>query len=265
MFRKIVIIITIFSFLLALISCTTYSFKKSSVEKAMEKQMQKKERIDVLELETKQGKKYTFSKEKPGQLGKDGIRVKSQEYEKVEIKKSDIEKMVMGKEGQSRLITKDGKTIPFTSFLEKEDRLIFITTEEKATEISYTDISWVKIIRKDMLKSLVVSAAVLTFVLFLVGKKIEHDMNEWEEEHCAGTWAARGTSLYPRLSIIREFRDKYLLRSEPGRVFVKLYYQWSSYWSKLIQRDEKLMNLTRIGLVPLIAFCQLMNQTLELS
>jgi hypothetical protein len=259
---KIITVITLFSFFLALASCVTQSYQKTMVEIALNKQKKKKEKIKVLELETKQGEKYRFSKERPGYLGKQGITVKSQKYEKIEVKKSEIEKIVTEKEGQSRLIKKDGSTFRFTSAIDQGDSLKLISAEGKEELILYSNISWLKIKRPDTLGTFLVTSAMIAIVLYITGSLVVQDINESFQDDCVATMITRGSSLYAKLNDLREFRDKILVWSYIGQVLVSLYYECSLYLSRMIQQDESLRRMTRIGLVPVIAFCLLVNQTL---
>jgi len=44
---------------------------------------------------------------------------------------------------------------------------------------------------------------------------------------CFIATAALGSPYHPALDVLRRFRDEVLLRSAPGRIFVKQYYRWS--------------------------------------
>ncbi len=80
---------------------------------------------------------------------------------------------------------------------------------------------------------------------------------------CFIATAAYGSALHPKVVILREFRDKYLLTNFPGRAFVALYYRASPPLAALIGRHETLRSLCRTMLTPLIlVVCKVMGSGL---
>ena len=70
------------------------------------------------------------------------------------------------------------------------------------------------------------------------------------DRECSTEAATIGTSLHSKLDYIRNFRDKYLMRTKLGRTLVSFYYMYSPFLAELIKRDKRLKNVIRIGLVP---------------
>ncbi len=69
---------------------------------------------------------------------------------------------------------------------------------------------------------------------------------------CFIATAAYGSYLDPHVQILQNFRDQYLLKSEPGRVFVRLYYHYSPPAAAFIRDHEILRAATRVLLTPVV-------------
>ena len=70
---------------------------------------------------------------------------------------------------------------------------------------------------------------------------------------CFLATAAYGTSLHPRLDILREFRDKYLMSNKLCRELVSLYYKYSPPIANIIAEHKILKIFVRIYILPLVA------------
>jgi hypothetical protein len=70
---------------------------------------------------------------------------------------------------------------------------------------------------------------------------------------CFIATAAYGSSLDPRLDILRDFRDQYLLPNPLGKELVRLYYKCSPPAADFIARHDSLRAVVRVGLLPLLA------------
>lgn len=73
---------------------------------------------------------------------------------------------------------------------------------------------------------------------------------------CFIATAAYGSYLHPKVMILREFRDNYLLTNAAGRLLVKGYYAVSPPVADFISRHETLRALVRLLLAPAIFFVE---------
>jgi len=69
---------------------------------------------------------------------------------------------------------------------------------------------------------------------------------------CFIATAAFGSSLAPEVSVLREFRDRYLLTHGPGKVFVDWYYRFSPPVAAFIEEHEGMKSAVRWGLTPVV-------------
>jgi V8-like Glu-specific endopeptidase len=69
---------------------------------------------------------------------------------------------------------------------------------------------------------------------------------------CFIATAAYGSYLDPHVQILRNFRDRYLLKNGPGRVFVRLYNHYSPPAASFIKDHDILRTATRILLTPVL-------------
>lgn len=74
-----------------------------------------------------------------------------------------------------------------------------------------------------------------------------------KQKLCFIATAAFGTPSHPHVEILREFRDRYLMRSHPGRRIVEFYYKYSPLVADFISRHIFLRIAARIHLLPLVA------------
>lgn len=71
---------------------------------------------------------------------------------------------------------------------------------------------------------------------------------------CFIATAAYGSEMAPQVELLRKFRNQFLLSSDWGRKFVKLYYKLSPRMAEFIAESYWLKSATRILLWPLILF-----------
>jgi hypothetical protein len=69
---------------------------------------------------------------------------------------------------------------------------------------------------------------------------------------CFIATAAYGSYLHPRVKVLREFRDRYLMATSPGRAFIRLYYRCSPPLAAFIARHDSLRFLCRGLLTPVV-------------
>ena len=68
--------------------------------------------------------------------------------------------------------------------------------------------------------------------------------------------AAFGSPMEGDVKTLRDFRDRYLLKSSPGRAFVRTYYRCSPPLAAFIARHDSLRYATRVMLMPLVGFAK---------
>jgi len=71
---------------------------------------------------------------------------------------------------------------------------------------------------------------------------------------CAIATAAYDSPSHPHVKILKEFRDKYLMRTKPGRCLVKIYYKYSPLAARCIAKHRVLKIIIRFYLLPVVAF-----------
>jgi hypothetical protein len=73
-----------------------------------------------------------------------------------------------------------------------------------------------------------------------------------DDAKCFIATAAYGSSFAPKVKVLREFRNTYLLSNEPGRAFVRWYYRVSPPIAGIIEKNSSLRMITRGILTPIV-------------
>jgi hypothetical protein len=81
---------------------------------------------------------------------------------------------------------------------------------------------------------------------------------------CFIATAAYGSYLDPHVTVLRQFRDGVLMKSAPGRAFVRAYYHYSPPVAEFIRNHEALRTATRLLLTPLVFGMQYLQATIVL-
>jgi len=71
---------------------------------------------------------------------------------------------------------------------------------------------------------------------------------------CFIATAAFDSPLHPKVRILRDFRDKYLMPSRLGQIIIDFYYRHSPKIASLIAKHKALKLVVRFSLLPLVAF-----------
>lgn len=74
---------------------------------------------------------------------------------------------------------------------------------------------------------------------------------------CFIATAAYGSALHPKVALLRQFRDQYLMTTPLGRWFVSLYYRVSPPLARVIAANKALRTVVRAGLTPVVWMVEL--------
>lgn len=69
---------------------------------------------------------------------------------------------------------------------------------------------------------------------------------------CFIATAAYGSALEPEVEALRDYRDRVLLKTAPGRVFVKTYYAVSPPIARIVEKSGTLRAIVRAALAPIV-------------
>ena len=112
---------------------------------------------------------------------------------------------------------------------------------------------------------------------YLVGARVTDDLGRTAEASlayrgegssgsggCFIATAAYGSYLHPKVGVLRRFRDRVLMGSSPGRLFVDWYYRHSPALAAIIARHDCLRVLARLLLTPVVFALEAPFPTLSL-
>jgi hypothetical protein len=80
-------------------------------------------------------------------------------------------------------------------------------------------------------------------------------------EGCFIATAAYEYYTAPEVQALRDFRDRYLLTSAPGRAFVRWYYTYGPHGARFINLHPELKPIVRIALMPAVGGAMFLTQT----
>ena len=78
---------------------------------------------------------------------------------------------------------------------------------------------------------------------------------------CFIATAAYGNYNDPGVQLLREFRDRYLLKNRFGRFFVEMYYRYSPGMASLVAKHKPIGALVRFNLMPFIGLSAVVSKT----
>jgi subtilisin family serine protease len=70
---------------------------------------------------------------------------------------------------------------------------------------------------------------------------------------CFIATAAFGSAMEPHVTILRKFRDKFLMTNRLGNAFIKMYYTYSPDLADFIVTHDRLRAMVRLSLIPVVA------------
>lgn len=76
-------------------------------------------------------------------------------------------------------------------------------------------------------------------------------------QECFIATASYGSAMAPEVETFRQFRGKYLLNSELGRIFVRTYYKYSPPLAEFISHSDELRFISRAALFPVLLFVKM--------
>lgn len=95
-------------------------------------------------------------------------------------------------------------------------------------------------------------------VSFTLNYKYRNSSADDEKDFCFIATAAYGSFEAPYVTLLRKFRDRYLMNHAAGRLFVKYYYRYSPPLADFICDKPVLKSVTRIILLPLVTVAQVL-------
>jgi hypothetical protein len=82
---------------------------------------------------------------------------------------------------------------------------------------------------------------------------------------CFIATAAYGSYSAPEVLVLRSFRDRYLLTTAPGRLFVRTYYRYSPAAAALLNAHPVFKPLVRTALMPAVGASMFLTETSPLA
>lgn len=99
--------------------------------------------------------------------------------------------------------------------------------------------------------------------IIIKSKSSSGNGSEDNGEGCFIATAVFNSKFHPYVTILRDFRDTYLMHNAPGRYMVDLYYKYSPFLAKVIAKHRLLKIAVRKSLLPVVVICNLMLQKKE--
>ena len=163
MFKKIISLITLLSFLNLLVSCAVHTAKKEKVETAAYW-----EGVQFLGVLKTSGEKIEFTKKSPGRIQGNAIVGLGIVKKRIEIDRADVKsiKRISGRINQ--IITKDGEKYDAIAYTEGTTKIIIQKVSESVSiPLSEVELVWVK--RVDFYRSFLMTMGFGMFMFYLIG------------------------------------------------------------------------------------------------
>lgn len=90
----------------------------------------------------------------------------------------------------------------------------------------------------------------------------KNDLTIKNDRRCFIATAVYGSPFSKEVSILRDFRDKYLMTNKLGRCFVKFYYEFSPHIAQLIEKNYYFKLIVRILLTQIVLLIEYFSQLL---
>lgn len=78
----------------------------------------------------------------------------------------------------------------------------------------------------------------------------------FDGDFCFVATASYGSADAPQVRVLRQYRDRVLRRSRPGRAFIRCYYRYGAYGARALRGRPVLKAAVRAALTPAVKYAQ---------